>query len=282
MIWRGALAVCGALLVWTLISPSTMREQIAARRLLDARAAELTARVIAPGSPLACLDAVGNAVVEAACERVLFASPEAVAAAVAYVDARLALLADNLALVGDRNYDPALERLRRAVEADRFGVVAHVLTTRGCNASDCAGLRLLRDPNRVLANLKGRTFDNMIAVHSASWRRDGAPAPQPSPSQPMASTSPLSEGTGHAGAPALAATTGASRYDYPSAASIPPINIMNAEQPPPPPPEPSASANASAARAPAPVRRQTTREPPPPPATPYLTPQPPPGSPTAR
>jgi hypothetical protein len=262
-----------------------VREQVAARRLLDVRAADLTTRVIASGSPLACLDAVGNAVVEAACERTLFASPEAVAAAVAYVDVRLALLADNLALAGNPGYEPALERMRRAVEADRYGVVAHVLTTRGCNVSDCAGLKLLRDPNRVLANLKGRTFDQMVARHSTTWRRDGAAIP---PTLPMAAGSPsvpidAAEMPAHSTTPAFALTTGASappvRYDYPSSASIPPVNIMNVE--PPGPPEPSAAPTPSAARQQMPaVRRQTTRElPPASAATPYLTPQPPPGSP---
>jgi hypothetical protein len=289
IVWRSALAVVGALLVWTMISPSLVREQVAARRLLDVRAADLTARVIASGSPLACLDVVGNAVVEAACERTLFASPEAVAAAVAYIDVRLALLADNLALTGDPGTEPALERMRRAVEADRYGVVAHVLTTRGCNVSDCAGLKLLRDPNRVLANLKGRTFDQMVARHSTTWRRDGAAIPPTPPIQPMAAGSPSvsmdsAEMPAGSSVPALASTTGASapavRYDYPSAASIPPVNIMNVE--PTAPPEPSAAASPSApARQQMPaVRRQTTREPPPATATtsPYLTPQPPPGS----
>lgn len=283
IVWRSALAVVGALLVWTMISPSLVREQVAARRLLDARAADLTARVIASGSPLACLDAVGNAAVEAACERTLFASPEAVAAAVAYVDMRLALLADNLALTGDRGYEPALERLRRAVEADRYGMVAHVLTTRGCNVSDCAGLKLLREPNRVLANLKGRTFDQMVARHSTTWRRDGATVPLTA--QPMASGSQsgsidAAELPAGASVPGLASTAGVSapavRYDYPSSASIPPVNIMNVEPPAPPEPSPAASARQQAPS----VRRQTTREPPPASAaSPYLTPQPPPGSP---
>ena len=43
------------------------------------------ARAIAPGSALSCLDEMAGEAVEAACEKGVFASPEAVAAAVKYV-----------------------------------------------------------------------------------------------------------------------------------------------------------------------------------------------------
>jgi hypothetical protein len=142
---------------------------------------------------------------------------------------------------------------------------------------------MLREPNRVLANLKGRTFDQMVARHSTTWRRDGATVPLTA--QPMASGSPpgsidAAEMPAGSSEPGLASTTGLSapgvRYDYPSSASIPPVNIMNVEPPAPPEPSPAASARQQAP----PVRRQTTREPPPASAaSPYLTPQPPPGSP---
>jgi hypothetical protein len=104
-----------------------------------------------------------------------------------------------------------------------------------------------------------------------------AGSPSPSPSIDAA------EMPAGSSVPAFASTAGASappvRYDYPSAASIPPVNIMNVEPPAPPEPSPSASARQ---QVPA-VRRQTTREPPPAsaPTSPYLTPQPPPGSPPA-
>ncbi len=91
-----ALLLVGAGLMWVILNNLGGRDRTAARHVLDARAVELTLRAIAPGSPLACLDAVANETVEAACEKSLFANPETVAAAVAYVDARLALLADSL------------------------------------------------------------------------------------------------------------------------------------------------------------------------------------------
>ena len=264
VVWRGALVLVGLALVWAWLDRSAGNEQAAARRALDARTAELTARAIAPGSALACLDAVANASVEAACEKALFASPEAVAAAVAYVDARLTLLADGLQLAArDRSYEAALERLRRGIEADRFGFVAHVLATRGCSASECAAFKLMREPQRVIANLNERTFDANVVLHTAGWRGDG----------PAVATAPA------AGAPALAgasAPTGvpvSSKYDFPSAASIPPVSIMNAEPAAPP----SADANAppaapSGSRPGTTGRRQSAREAAPPAPPVPLTP----------
>jgi hypothetical protein len=56
-------------------------------RTLDARKAALIAGSIAPGSALSCLEELAGEVVEAACEKAVFASPEAVAAGVKYVSA---------------------------------------------------------------------------------------------------------------------------------------------------------------------------------------------------
>src|SRR6185369_7556425 len=112
----GGLALVGAMLVYTLLERSLGNDQAAERRAIEARAAELTARSLASGSALGCLDAVANMLVEDACEKPLFASPEAVAAAVAYVDARLSLLAASAALAErDPSYRPVLERLRRGL-----------------------------------------------------------------------------------------------------------------------------------------------------------------------
>ena len=73
------LGLVGGLSVYALFDRSMLREQATERRAIEARAAELTARSLAPGSALGCLDAVASVVVENACERPLFASPEAVA-----------------------------------------------------------------------------------------------------------------------------------------------------------------------------------------------------------
>ena len=72
------------------------RDLAAAQRALDARGFELATRAFMPGSALGCLDAIAGETVEAACEKALFASPEATAAAVSYVAAQLSLLAAQL------------------------------------------------------------------------------------------------------------------------------------------------------------------------------------------
>lgn len=269
--WRVALVLVGAGLTWVLVESLGRRDQTVGRSVLDARSAELTLRAIAPGSPLACLETVANATIEAACEKSLFASPETIAAAVAYVDARLTLLADGLELAArDRSYEASIERSRRAMEADRFGVVAHVLATRGCTTENCPALKLLRDPGRVAANLRERSFDANVVLHAAAWRSDAPAAPASAPSAPaLAAAPPATVTTGIAPPPA-------GRFDYPSAASIPAISIMNAEPPLPsgeanagaPPQAQTAAPPAPAARAPAPRRQSAQQAPQPAPSVP--------------
>ena len=82
MFWAGPTSAAGE------------RDRADERRALDHRAAELVGRAIAPGSAIACLEATNTETVEGACERAVFASPETVAAATAYMAARLSLLAD--------------------------------------------------------------------------------------------------------------------------------------------------------------------------------------------
>lgn len=285
-LWRGGLVLVGAIVAWVLLDRSSVREVAADRRAIEARAAELTARAIAPGSPLACLDAVASAAVETACEKSLFATPEVVAAAVAYVDARFSLLAASIALAErDPGAQPALERLRRGIEADRFGFVAHVLMTRGCHASDCADFKLLRDTGRILANMKSRAFEVQVGMHVTAWQSNSAVAAAPVP--PAVAALPPSISTGAAslmsvpspmmpnmpGAPGApsdsAAPAGAAvasappKFDYPSSDSIPAVSIMSAE--PAAPPEPRAAAPAPKRATTPPGRRQSTREQAPPP-----------------
>ena len=286
--WGGGVVLVGAMCAYALVDRIIVREQATDRRAIEARAADLTARSIAPGSALACLDAVASVVVESACEKSLFATPEAVASALAYVDARVSLLAPSVSLADrDPAYRPSLERARRALEADRFGLVAHVLTTRGCNGAECAELRLLRDPSRIAANMKARAFEAALGVHALAWQPNGsgvaavASAPSSSKVPPLATT-----GTGSAAAAGGSpGATVSSRLDYSSASSIPAVSIMIAEPGTPPPPPPKRPAAAPAAP-PAPARRQTARDAPAPPyppsmpapvaAAPTLAPMPPP------
>src|SRR5438477_2219293 len=78
---------------WFVLHQWNEHERVSDRRALEARAFDLTARATAPGSALACLDALAGKAVETACEKTLFASAEAVAAAVSHVAAQLTLLA---------------------------------------------------------------------------------------------------------------------------------------------------------------------------------------------
>src|SRR6266403_574258 len=82
-----------ALAGWWARDHFARRDLAAAQRALDARGFELATRAFMPGSALGCLDAIAGETVEAACEKALFASPEATAAAVSYVAAQLSLLA---------------------------------------------------------------------------------------------------------------------------------------------------------------------------------------------
>jgi hypothetical protein len=255
------LAVYGG---WVYLQRAALTDRVAERRSLDERSVALMARAIAPGSALSCLDELAGETVEAACEKAVFASPEAVAAAVSYVTAKLALLSDGNehARRVDAAYAAELAPLRGALELDRFGIVAHVLAERdGCNVEKCDALIRFRDQSHVLANLRDQTFEEHVTKSTAIWNAPrppegptvaAAPAPAPPPPGP---TAPLPQNLGPAPA------TVAPRYDFPSAQSIPPVNIMAAE-----PPAPRAGAattgqqapgegNAQAAVTPVPPRR---------------------------
>jgi hypothetical protein len=82
----------------------------------------------------------------------VFAGPEAVAAAVKYVSSPLALLNDGTAYSQRGNASDAAElaQPRTAIELDRFGLVAHVLSEReGCTVD-----------RPSLHHLHGRKRDN--------------------------------------------------------------------------------------------------------------------------
>jgi hypothetical protein len=256
----GVVFVGVVLVVWIFLDRTAMRDREAERRALDARASELAVRAVAPGSPLACLDAIAGDAVETACERALFSSPEVVASAVSYVSARLNLLAHGLEFTSrsDPAYGPALLALRQSLEIDRFGVVAQVLSLRdSCTPTQCDTFALLRDTSRVRANLRDRAFDGYVARYSASWSttegRAGTPVTDASSSPATytgaiagpAMSAPISSVPSPASAATSAAvpTRPSSRYDFPSASTIPPVSIMNPE------PEPSAG-RAPAASAP--------------------------------
>jgi hypothetical protein len=219
----GAVIAGGALAVIVVLDHMTLDRQAAERRALMQRNAELNISAVAPGSALACLDGGSGEAVENGCEKHVFADPQRAASAVAYMAARLALLADVATLA---RTEPAVVEgftaTRRAVELDRYGIAAHVLAIRdGCTAEQCAAFAWLHDTTAIKANLKAQVYDQYVSRYAAAWNKE------PEKQVPVAnSAAPASV------AAAPEAPTGvpvASKYDFPSAASIPPVSIMNAE-----------------------------------------------------
>src|ERR1700730_16858442 len=233
-----------ALAGWWARDHFARRDLAAAQRALDARGFELATRAFMPGSALGCLDAIAGETVEAACEKALFASPEATAAAASYVAAQLSLLASAREL-GRHGETAGMLVLRHALEADRFGVVAHVLAVRdGCAPDQCRAFAWLGDTSRVKVNLAERPFDARIKTYAASWPAAGGRA--------LASTPPSP-------APTAAAKVPNNLY-FPSATSIPPVNIMTAEPPPAQRP-PQDTTGAADAATPTPPRRPAQTNP---------------------
>ena len=250
LLFRVAIVAIAVSAGWLYFQRMERQEQAAELRLLDERLAALLVRAVAPVSALSCLDELAGETVEAACEKAVFASPEAVSAAVAYVAAKLALLVDrnDYARRAGPTSASELAPLLTALEVDRFGIVAHVLAQRhGCTASKCDALTWFSDHSHVLANLRDHTFDEQVAKFAGIWNNpsrvaiDGAAAEPPHPAPAPLTVSP--------------------RYDFPSSQSIPPVNIMAPEQPAPrglpngQSAAPSGDGNPRPATAPVPPRR---------------------------
>jgi len=162
--------------------------------------------------------------VEATCEKALFAAPATVAAASSYVAARLTLLSDVVAYIkAGGKLDSVLLPLRHSLEADRFGFVAHILAVRdGCTSGHCVALALLRDPERVRANLSAQTLDRYVDRYLPTWGQPPeTPLTEAAPSSTAALAASQPAGPNHKKAVVHA--------DFPSAASIPAISVMNPE-----------------------------------------------------
>jgi hypothetical protein len=217
------------------------------------RNAEIEARpapAMAALPALSCIDDLAGDVVLAACEKTLFGSPESTAAAVSYAAfqlSRLTALGDVAA--ANKNITPELKALRRAIERDRYGLIAQVLVARdNCTPSDCPAFAALTDHQHVVTNMDAHVYDGLIGRYSPSWN---APTP-------AAVSGPL------AGFPPSLPTGRPTNAEFPSAASTPAVSIMNPEPgtarqaaPPPaagapsPPPRPAAAAAQAAAPPPA-------------------------------
>jgi hypothetical protein len=179
---------------------------------------------------LSCIDDLAGETVLTACEKVLFGSAESTAAALSYAASQIT----RLTAVGDvaaanASMTPELQMVRRAVERDRYGLMAYVLAARDhCTPSDCAAFRAVTDRNQIVANMNERTYEGLVVRYAPSWNM---PAVTPGPVAALPPSMPLGKPT---------------NADFPTAASTPPISIMTPEPgqaPAPAAPRPSASSS---------------------------------------
>jgi hypothetical protein len=213
---RRPLAV-GAVVVIVLLTTG-----LAATMLTHEPAGPQVASIAAPDVPtvpaLACLDELAGAVVETACERAVFSSAETTAAAVSYTAAQISRLESyGDVAAANKAMTPSLRALRRAVERDRFGIVAHVLATRDeCTLSKCAFFASLTNTAQIANNMNEHVYDGLVAKHAPVW---GQPVPA---LPPVAGVVAL---PGESERPTGKPVSG----DFPSSASIPPVSIMAPE-----------------------------------------------------
>jgi len=247
MVFRVAIIVIAVVFGWTYVSRTGEHDRAEERRALDQRGADLVGRAIAPGSPIACLEATNSETVEGSCERAVFATPESVAAATAYISARLSLLADAHEYTARRDpgYETQIAGLRRTVAADRFGLASQVLSARdGCTADACDAFGLVYDDKKLRANMKDRVFDVIVGRYSVSW-----PART---SRPVVSSATPTVG------PPVITTPPGPNVQFPSSQSIPPVSIMNAEPERPPPAQAAPTGQAAATQQEAPPQPTNT------------------------
>ena len=206
---------------------------------------------------LSCVDDLAGDAVLAACEKTLFGSAESVAAAVAYAASQITLLTS----LGDvatasKGAGTDVLALRRALEQDRYGLVAYVLTTRDrCTPTACRAFRSLTDSRQIVVNMNERTYENLIMRYAASWN---APA---QPASGLIAALPPSMPTGKP-----------TNAEFPTSASTPAVSIMTPEPPlgakPPPaatavPPASPPAPRPAAATPPASTAPQASTAPPP-------------------
>ncbi len=214
LLQAGAVVVLLAL-GWAYLDHADRQERSDKRRALETRLLALEAQALAPNSSLACLTPAADSTVEDSCEKAIYASPERVAAALAFVGAEIDLLREIAALPDVRETDFASMRepLIKRIEADRYGLVAQVLQGRdGCSVDDCDAFAWLKDRESVVGNMQEGAFRARVARYSAAW--DNKPAGTTAPAL-------AAHSTGLPGNPV--------NINFPSSASIPPVSIMSNE-----------------------------------------------------
>ena len=230
---NGALAVI-ALLAIGIASTTTVRGFGPPSRTTDPTVdVRPTTQHVALAPALACLDGLAGESVEAACEKAVYGSADTTAAAVSYAAGQVSRV---IAASAARSLTPEQQILKRAVERDRYGLIAQVIMVRDrCVASECPLFRALSDTNQIRANMNDRLYDTLVTRYSPSWT--SASAAQ-SPGSNM-----LGGGPSAAPAPTTMATGRPTTVDFANSASIPPVNIMT----PDPPAQPAAPAPATPA-----------------------------------
>jgi hypothetical protein len=209
----------------------------------DGQVASTQARSAAPAGPalpaLACIDDLAGDAVLNACEKTLFGSADSAAAAVAYAAAQISRLAASGDLAtAERNTTTELQALRRAVERDRYGLIAYVLMARDhCTPAACPVFRSLGDNHQIVANMDERVYENLITRYAPAWN---APTP--------------AAGGLLAGLPSSTMPTGKpTNAEFPTAGSTPAVSIMTPEPGSSAAPKPPAAATAAAPPAPRPA-----------------------------
>ncbi|HEY5129324.1 MAG TPA: hypothetical protein VIJ35_18905 [Bradyrhizobium sp.] len=188
---------------------------------------------------LSCIDELAGDTVLAACEKALFGSAESAAVAISYAAFQITrLTAFGDAAAADKRMTPELQALRRAVERDRYGLMAQVLLVRDhCTPSECAAFRALTDHRQIVANMDERVYDGLISRYAPSWNAPAASAPVAALAPSMPTGKPTNA-------------------EFPTAASTPAVSIMTPEPgAPPTPPAPRAPTSAPLALAPLPAPR---------------------------
>src|SRR6266404_3803975 len=202
----------------------------------DSQSASVETRSSQPMSAalpaLSCIDDLAGETVLTACEKVLFGSAESTAAAISYAASQITrLTAFGDVAAANASMTPELQMVRRAVERDRYGLMAYVLAARDhCTPADCAAFRAVTDRNQIVANMNERTYEGLIVRYAPSWNM---PAVTPAPVAALPPSMPLGKPT---------------NAEFPTAASTPPISIMTPEPgqaTTPSTPRPPASASSS-------------------------------------
>src|SRR4029078_11163953 len=107
---------------------------------------------------LSCIDDLAGDAVLNACEKTLFGTAESAAAAVAYAASQITPLTGQGDLAtAEKNTNSDLQALRRAVERDRYGLMAYVLMARDhCSPASCPAFAALADKRPLVANMDAR------------------------------------------------------------------------------------------------------------------------------